>query len=160
MDTGVQRIDPDRLVDRLEIQDLTTAYANSVDSRDWVRFEGLFVPDARIDYTSAGGTAGTPAEVAAWMPEAFAIFLWTMHSMSTQEIRFADADHASGSTHVIARHGVAWEGEEQLMDVGGTYADDYVRTVEGWRFAARTEHTVYFLGDSFADVAREAARRG
>lgn len=63
-------LDPPRLADRAAIVDLATAYTYAVDDGDWVRWEALFLPDARIDYTSSGGIAGTPAELAAWMPGA------------------------------------------------------------------------------------------
>ena len=62
------------LEDRAVIGDLVVAYAFAVDERNWKAFEALFTPDAQIDYRSAGGMAGTPAEVAAWMPQAMSLF--------------------------------------------------------------------------------------
>ena len=88
--------DPDRVGDRAAIQDLATAYAYAVDDRDWTRWEALFVPDAVVDYSSAGGIAGTPAEVAAWMPGAMAIFAFCLHTTSTHEIRFTGHDQMGG----------------------------------------------------------------
>ena len=67
-------LDAERLADRAAIEDLVTAYAYAVDDRDWRRWEDLFLPDAVIDYRSAGGIVGTPAELAAWMPQAMAAF--------------------------------------------------------------------------------------
>lgn len=149
--------DADRSADRWAIQDLTVAYADAVDARDWGRFESLFHPEARIDYVSAGGIAGTPAEVSAWMPEGLSLFTWTMHSISTHAVDFDGPDQATGSLHVLARHGLTWDGEDQLMDVGGIYEDRYVRLDGRWVFGARTEHTRYINGGAFAAIAREAA---
>lgn len=56
-------LEPARVADHLAIQDLATAYAHAVDDGDWPRWEALFTPDALIDYTAAGGIAGTPAEI-------------------------------------------------------------------------------------------------
>lgn len=154
---GPGQPDPSRVADRIAIGDLTVAYAHAVDDRDWSRWEGLFVPDARIDYTSVGGIAGGPAEVAAWMPGAMAAFTFCMHSMSTHEVHFTGPDTAQGRLHVFNRNGVSWQGVEEIMDVGAVYADTYQLTPGGWRFAERIEHTRYITGGAFADMVRAAA---
>src|SRR5436190_20244384 len=94
------------LDDRARIGDLVVAYAFAIDERNWQAFEALFTPDARIDYRSAGGIAGTPAEVAAWMPQAMSLFTWTLHSVLTHRLEATDADAVTGALHMFARHGV------------------------------------------------------
>ncbi|MCC5954141.1 MAG: nuclear transport factor 2 family protein [Acidimicrobiia bacterium] len=149
--------DPQGLADRAAITDLVVAYAHAVDDRDWERWEALFIPDALVDYRSAGGIAGTPAEVARWMPEAMAVFTFCLHSVSTHEIRFASPQEALGRVHVFNRNGVEWEGEHELVDVSATYHDRYVRVADRWWFAERIEHTHVITGGAFADLARGAA---
>ena len=146
--------DPGRVADRLAIEDLATSYAYAVDDRDWVRWEALFVPDGLVDYTSAGGIAGTPAEVAAWMPGAMAVFTFCLHTTSTHEIRFTGPDTAEGRVHVFNRNGVVWEGVDELFDVGAVYEDTYARTGRRWRIASRVEHTTYVDGGGFAAMIR------
>jgi hypothetical protein len=146
------------LEDRALIGDLVVAYAFAVDERDWPAFAALFTPDARIDYASAGGIVGTPAEVAAWMPQALSFFTWTMHSIFTHRLQATGADTVQGSLHVLARHGVVFDGAKEVMDVSGVYHDEYVRTPNGWRFAARREHTHCVVGGRFA--AMVAGRLG
>lgn len=148
----------ERVADRLAIGDLVTAYAYAVDDRDWVRWEALFLPDARIDYTSAGGIAGTPAEVAAWMPDALAAFTFCLHTTSTHEVRFVGDDEATGRVHVFNRNGAIWEGRSEIVDVGAVYEDAYRRHDGAWRFARRVEHTQYIVGGAFADLIRANAR--
>ena len=145
------------LADRTAITDLTIAYAHAVDDKDWVRWEALFTPDAVIDYRSAGGITGNPAELAAWMPDAMSAFTFCMHSMSTHELTLTGPDTAEGRLHVFNRNGVEWEGAEQIFDVGAVYEDTYLKTPDGWRFSQRNEHTKYFAGGSFADMVRSAA---
>ncbi len=147
---------PTRLADRAAIEDLVTAYAYAVDDRDWVRWERLFLPGAPVDYTASGGIAGTAAEVAAWLPEALAIFTFCLHTTSTHEIRFTGPDHATGRVHVFNRNGVVWRDEHQIFDVGAVYHDTYARVEDRWRFASRVERTAYLTGGSFADMLRDA----
>lgn len=146
--------DAGRIADRVAIEDLVTAYAYAVDDRDWVRWEALFLPDGHVDYTAAGGIAGTPAEVAAWMPDAMAVFTFSLHTTSTHEIRFVSDDEATGRVHVFNRNGVEWEGRAEILDVGAVYEDVYRRAETGWRIARRTERTTYIVGGKFADVVR------
>ena len=61
------------------------------------RWEALFTPDGLVDYTRAGGIAGTPAEVAAWMPGAMAVFTFCLHTTSTHQVRFTGPDSADGT---------------------------------------------------------------
>jgi hypothetical protein len=146
--------EPRRVADVLAIQDLAISYAHAVDDRDWVRFEALFVPDANIDYTSSGGMAGSPAEVATWMPDAMSVFTWCMHSISTHEIRFTSEREATGSVHVFNRNGVDWEGEREVLDVVGFYFDRYVLDEGRWRFSERVESVRDLAGGNFAEVVR------
>ena len=149
-------LDPARVADVLAIQDLATSYAHTVDDGDWVRWEALFLPEAVIDYTATGGIAGTPAEVAAWMPGALALFTFCMHTTATHEIRFTGPDRATGRVHVFNRNGVEWEGRSEILDVGAVYHDTYQRLGDAWRFARRIEHSRYFTGGAFADMLRAA----
>jgi hypothetical protein len=142
----------ERLDDRALIADLVVAYAYAVDESDWSAFESLFIPDASIDYRSSGGIAGTPPEVAAWMPGAMRMFTWSMHSISTHRLAFTGEREATGSLHAFARHGLTWEGVDELMDVNVIYRDEYFRTNDGWRFASRREDTLHIAGGRFAEL--------
>jgi hypothetical protein len=153
-------LSPDRVADHLAIQDLVTAYAHAVDDGDWQRWEALFTPDARIDYTAAGGIAGTPAEVGAWMPGALAIFTFTLHTTATHEIRFTGPETAAGRVHVFNRNGVDWEGTAEIFDVSAVYEDSYRRVGRTWRIAGRTERTLCLTGGEFAEVIRRGLDEG
>ena len=54
-------VDQQYLLDRLAISDFLTTYAHAVDAKDWDLYRSLFTADAHIDYTAAGGIAGTLA---------------------------------------------------------------------------------------------------
>lgn len=145
-----------RLADREAIRDLVTAYAYAIDDRDWARWEGLFLPDAHVDYTASGGIAGSAPEVARWLPDALSVFTYCLHTTSTHETRFTGPGRARGRVHVRNRNGLQWEGEAQVLDVGAIYDDTYSLQDGCWRFASRVERTVYVAGGSFADLIRDA----
>jgi hypothetical protein len=149
-----------RVADHLAIQDLATAYAYAVDDRDWVRWQALFTPDAHIDYTAAGGIAGSPAELAAWMPGALAIFTFCLHTTTTHEVRFTGHDTAVGRVHVFNRNGVEWEGESEICDVSAVYEDTYRRVGSAWRIASRLERTLCITGGNFAQMLRSMLTEG
>jgi hypothetical protein len=145
------------LEDRARIGDLVVAYAFALDERDWQAFEALFTP--RIDYRSAGGIAGTPAEVAAWMPQAMSLFQWTLHSVCTHRIEATSTETAKGSLHVVSLHGLTFDGADEVMNATGVYRDEYVRTPAGWRFAARREDMLSITGGRFAEMAAARIKR-
>lgn len=149
-------LEAERQGDVLAIRDLAVAYGYAVDDRDWARWAALFTPDATLDYTRAGGIAGTLAEVAAWMPDAMAVFAWSLHSILTHEVRFGGPDTATGRVHVFNRNGVTWGDEPELCDVGGVYLDEYRRVGDAWRFSRRVETCRYVTGGEFAAVVRQA----
>ncbi len=128
-----------------------------MDDHDWVRWEQLFVPEAVVDYTSAGGIAGTPGEVVRWLPDAMALFTFHLHTAATHEIGFSDCDHAEGRLQVFNRGGVEWEGQHEIVDVSAIYHDTYVKVGETWLFSSRVEQTVAVVGGAFAATVREVA---
>lgn len=148
--------DPARLADIAAIKALVVAYAYSVDDRDWVRWETLFEADAYVDYRSTGGIDGTPAEIAAWFPDAMALFTTCMHSVLTHEITFTGPDTAFGRSNLINRNGLIWEGEREYLDVYGLYVDEYRKSDGVWRFTKRVEEPKFLEGGGFADMLREA----
>jgi hypothetical protein len=148
---------PERQGDVLAIQELAIAYGHAVDDRDWTRWEALFTHDAHIDYLHSGGIAGNPAELAAWMPDALAMFAWSLHSVLTHEIRFTGPEAATGRVHLFNRNGLEWNSRPELFDVGGRYLDEYRRTGDTWQFSRRVEETLYVTGGEFATVVRDLA---
>jgi hypothetical protein len=147
-----------RVADVAAIEALAVAYAYTVDDGDWVRWEALFEPDGFVDYRSAGGVCGTPAEVARWMPGALAVFTFCQHSISTHQICFVDDDRATGRVHVTNRNGVDWEGTAEVLEVGAIYHDRYLRRGDRWTIAERVEETLYATGGRFAEVVRAMMR--
>ncbi|TCJ37510.1 nuclear transport factor 2 family protein [Parafrankia sp. BMG5.11] len=125
--------------DRLEIQDLLAHYSFAIDDRDWDALDGIFTPDARIDYTAAGGIAGSLADIKRWLPVALERFPTFQHMVATTQLRL-DGDRASSRT--ILFNPMVHEdatGTRSTFFIGLWYRDSFVRTVGGWRIAERVE---------------------
>lgn len=118
------------------IRDLVARYNANGDTGRFAQVRDLFVPDAVMkiepddEYvgidaimTIFTGTSSTTASSAA--------LTHVRHFTSTHQIDLIDADRASGRLYFAV-----------LTDVGldhwGRYVDQYVRTVDGWRFARRS----------------------
>ena len=136
------------LADRVEIAELLTTYAWSMTDKDWDRWQSVFSPDAKVDYPTAGGIAGTPADAAPWMGQTMPMFDVVLSQGSNLTISFSDADHATGrSLYVMTmRIPAADGGQPTYMQASGWYHDQYVRTSDGWRIADRYEHLAYVKG--------------
>ncbi len=129
--------------DRLEIGDLIVDYAMAIDARDWDALDDLFADDAVIDYTATGGIAGSLAEIKAFLPDGLEYFTSFQHLTATSKVVIT-GDEATGRT--ICHNPMTMpspDGGSHTMTIGLWYVDRFVRTAEGWRFAARGEELSY-----------------
>ena len=134
------------LRDRLAINDLLVRYAWAIDTKDWDTLDIVFTPDAKIDYTRTGGIAGSLAEIKPWLAESLAAFPATQHLLSNSQVTI-DGDTATARTAVYNPMGAATrEGPLHFFFMGGIYADQMVRTADGWRITERVEHLVWMDG--------------
>ena len=135
----------EELISRQQITDLGVAYANSAGAHDWAAYEAVFTPDAVVDYTSAGGIAGTPAEAAKWLAATLSIFDLSFFQPTNTEIRFESADRATVLSlfNTVMRIPGADGAAPTYLRAGGHY-DDVVVTVDGvWKIASRTERFAF-----------------
>lgn len=125
--------------DRLEIQQLMVDYANALDTRDFDRLDGVFTPDAYIDYRTTGGIEGRYPEVKAWLRKVMARFPAYQHLNGNMDIRLS-GDAATSRTCCFNPMAIALaDGTRQVMFIGLWYLDKFVRTPEGWRLCERIE---------------------
>ena len=128
------------LTDRIAIEDLLTRYATSVDRRDWDGYRSLFTSDAEIDYTSAGGIAGTVDEVVEFLSTTLDMFEMTQHLVSNVDVT-VDGDTATVTA--MFNNPMRLPGGE-VWFTGGWYHHDLVRTTDGWRSRRLREESAWF----------------
>ena len=129
---------PDYIADRLHPLDLFTRSAVGVDRKDWELFRSCFTEDAVIDYTATGGPRHKRDDMVVWMSEVMQQFSGTQHFVLNQEVEI-EGDAASGRIGFYNPMPLQLEQGKMFFLVGGWYIDDYTRTSEGWKFAARSE---------------------
>jgi 3-phenylpropionate/cinnamic acid dioxygenase small subunit len=132
----------DRTADRLAIGELLASYAWAMCDRDWAAWQALFTTGAHVDYTTAGGVAGTPAEAAEWLSGTFAMFESAVSHVGNVVIDFTDDDSASVRSLYKMAMKIAGDPPTHL-EACGWYRDRVVRTADGWRIADRFEQLVY-----------------
>ena len=151
--------DLQQLADRAEIADLTNRYGIAVDSQDWDLYRSLFTDDAVVDYTDAGGIAGTLDAVVPWLSAALGFCAATQHNMTTQVIVLDGAVDgvatAHACTYYIAQHvTLDGKGGESHLLFAGFYTDQLRRTGDRWRISERIEKGTWLDGLYPDDVPR------
>ena len=127
-------MDLQQISDRLETADVLTRYTRAIDTGEWDLLDTVFTPDATIDYTESGGIAGEYAAVKPWLAEVLpAFFLRRLHMLGQVE-SVVDGDTASVTAYFHNPMAMAdGAGGEKVVELGGVYHHEMVRTAEGWR---------------------------
>jgi hypothetical protein len=152
-------VDLRELTDRAEIAEALVRYTRAIDTGDWDRLDTVFTPDARIDYTSTGGIAAEYAVVKPWLAEMLPMFPRRMHTLGQLDISFDRPEGSDGSDAAdgARRATVAayfhnpmgmpqGEGPDHLVEFGGIYHHEFVRTTDGWRSRRLLEQLVWKRG--------------
>lgn len=136
-----QRVELATVMDRLAVDELVTDYAVAVDDGDWRAYRGLFTPDGRADYRSAGGIDGHAEDVAAWLADSMLLFPMRQHLIVNRRVRFGTLDQDVGDTARVqadyvnpmrfAADGAASTAPDFVC--GGRYRFGLLRTGDGWR---------------------------
>ena len=125
--------------DILEIQALLARYVYAIDAKDLNALDGVFTPDAEVDYSSTGGAKGPYGKIKSWLAKGLAPFPVSQHLIGLPAITL-DGDWAASKVMLFNPMVFSRPGhEDDLFFVGATYQDELVRTSEGWRITKRTE---------------------
>jgi hypothetical protein len=140
-------MDLQELADREEIRAVVTRYTRLVDSDALT--EGtydastVFTDDATLDYSSAGGPVDSPATTLAWVREMRQAFVRWQHVIGQVDIE-VDGDTARATAYLVNPMVVAGpDGSEAVIEVGGYYHHQLVRTRDGWRSRHMVDELVW-----------------
>ena len=132
-------MDRQALEDRIAAEDLLTRYATAVDRRDWEQYRSIFTTDAVIDYTSAGGIAGTVDEIVEFLSTSLEMFEMTQHLVSNIDL---EVRGDSATVTAMFNNPMRLPGGDTWF-TGGWYHHDLVRTPDGWRSQRLREESVW-----------------
>jgi hypothetical protein len=125
----------DKIIDRMEIQDLALRYCRAVDRREWDILPTLYHADSHNIYGS--GFEGGPKDFVAWLSRQVLGLENTAHYILNKSYRL-DGDYAEGEIYFIAYHRTKGDPMHELF-VSGRYLDRYERRRGGpWKIAKRT----------------------
>lgn len=133
----------EEISDRLEIQQLMTAYSTAIDSRRFDDLDDVFLPDAFIDYSAMGGEKGRYPQIKQYLINGLERFPAYYHMIANPDIKL---DGNSATSRTICFNPMEVEladGSRQMMFLGLWYVDRHVRTAQGWRIAERSEETCW-----------------
>lgn len=123
------------VVDRLDVAQVLSRYAQGWDTKDYDLVKSCFTPDASIRY-------GTLPPFPGGFPEFFELEAATISQIkATQHLIgnlhvTVDGDTAYCTSYVQASH---YDDEgRQIWTTGGRYDDIMIRTPEGWRIRDRS----------------------
>ena len=133
-------MDRQALADRSAAEDLLTRYATAVDRRDLEQYRSIFTADAEIDYTSAGGIAGTVDEVVEFLSTSLEMFEMTQHLVSNIDL---EVNGDSAPVTAMFNTPMRLPGGDTWF-TGGWYHHDLVRTPDGWRSQRLREESAWF----------------
>lgn len=137
------------LSDRAEIADVLIRYTRAIDLGDWDRLDTVFTPDADIDYVASGGVHDTYAVVKPWLGEVLpAFFPKRMHTLGQIDVTWAAGGDAAEVTAYFHNPMPMDDGQggEKIVEFGGLYHHEMVRTGDGWRSRRLVEEIIWKRG--------------
>lgn len=140
-------MDLQEISDRMEIEAAVIRYTRAVDTGEWDVLDTVFTPDAAIDYTESGGIADTYPAVKAWLAEVLpAFFPKRMHSLAQLDTAL-DGDDARVTAYFHNPMPMDdGQGGTKVVEFGGLYHHEFVRTQDGWRSRRLHEEIVWKRG--------------
>jgi hypothetical protein len=123
------------LVDRAELIELMSRYADIADLKEFTKLPGLvFTDPLTLDFSSVADIPPMTVPLSDYLETlrgAFAPYTATHHAI-TGHVVDIDGDSAKIHAHVRAEHWLPGDGPDRWLVVG-FYDNEAVRTADGWR---------------------------
>lgn len=129
------------LRDREAIREVLAAYCHTMDGRDEKGFREIWTEDAIYDIGGAFGSFTGPNEIAGGAGLIWNAFTETHHWNDNIVIHLT-AEHRAVATSNVVSHLVDQQGN--FIVNASDYADELVRTADGWRLQRRSI-TIHYL---------------
>ena len=121
--------------DEIAIQQTLNRYTVGASKRNWDQVMSTFLPDAVWAVPGQGLEVHGHDNMRASM-SGFVEMMDYFVQMNTPAVIEVSGDKATA--HSVIRECGKFAGRDEALEVLGFYADELVRTAEGWKFARRT----------------------
>jgi hypothetical protein len=126
------------------VVDVAVRYAVACDTRDWARFDDVFVEDVRTSYGPEYQVDGRAA-VVAMIRSMLGGCGPTQHLVGSHVVAI-DGDRATASCQIRAWHRGVGDAADLTYEAIGSYHDELARTPAGWRITFRRMDVIAELG--------------
>ncbi|MCW5951264.1 MAG: nuclear transport factor 2 family protein [Propionibacteriaceae bacterium] len=128
------------LLDRASIQDVLHRYAQAQDQNRWELYEGVFTVDATVDLVGVALGELTAAQLGAFLKDTFNATRVSGQHLIGNTLYDIGQDTARTVSEVLHHTLQTTDTHGVLRRSTGTslYADDWLRTADGWRISHRT----------------------
>ena len=130
-------------IDVLAVVSVLNRYAWALDTRDWEGLREVFAPGLRADY-GAFTVAGV-GEMVERMRASHAHVDSTQHLIGNHDVEVAGDTARSRCSAIVTLRRAGRP--SRVYRTGAWYADELVRTADGWRIAVRTASGIWSEGD-------------
>ena len=122
-----------RLVDRLDIEDVLTRYPATIDVKDFAGLRPLLTDDARARYGVGEPWMEGGDTIAAWIEGAVEDLDWQHHMVSVYEVQ-VDGDEAKALVYLLS-HQTVTAVPDQVRMMTSRYRYRLRRTAGAWRIS-------------------------
>jgi hypothetical protein len=134
--------DNDRVGDQLAIRQLLATYTWALADRDWPAWRAVFSADAQVDYSTAGGPAGSVDDAVGWIEASIGGLDKAVSHGGNELIDFVD-DVSANVRSIYKMVMQIGTDEPTFLEACGWYFDTVIATSDGWRISNRVEHLAY-----------------
>ena len=141
----------DHAADHAAIREVLARYTRAMRLHDVDLMDDVFTPDAVVDYTAIGGSKSSWAETKDWLRGMIAVEHFILF---VGDVYPTFADDGQSAAVESTWHGVfVATPDTPPLVIFGTYDDELVRTADGWRIRARTDHPAVQVAAALAPQA-------
>ena len=118
-------------------------YSNAIDQKQFDDLDGVFTPDAYIDYRVTGGIDGRFPEVKAWLKEVLPKLPRLLPHARQFRCAHRRRQRVLEDRAVSTRWSSMPKRKGRSCFVGIWYVDEFIRTAQGWRMSKRVEEKCF-----------------
>lgn len=134
--------------DRDAIVALTVRYCWALDERRFEQLDTVFAEDASADYGGDAPMTG-PEQIGGFFASVVAAtnIERSQHLVANHDVEITGDDatcRCHFQSHYVTRTAA---GDENILDIGGSYFDTLRRTADGWRITDRVARRIWAMGE-------------